>query len=122
MNRRRPAALALLLVIAALALALPPHWKGRLAIRGMAHHVAHVTAFCAAFLMLAARPKNPRKNLAVVFGLLAFGVLIEVLQTAMYGIRFEYSDAADDALGVAAGLLIDLAYRCRSEMNNATQS
>ncbi|HUB79595.1 MAG TPA: hypothetical protein VMB03_12390 [Bryobacteraceae bacterium] len=85
---------------------LPQPWKGRLTLRGYPHDLVHLLAFGAAFLMLAVgRRRGPALYLTGLL-LVAFGALLEWLQTRIYGNFFEYHDVVSDAAGVALGLLI----------------
>jgi hypothetical protein len=85
---------------------LPQPWKGRLALHGYLHDLAHVLAFHLAFLI----NTRGRRNLASISRigvlLILFGALLEGLQTRIFGNSFEFHDVVSDAAGVALGLLV----------------
>lgn len=104
MNPVRILGLGVLATIASLAL-MPQPWKGHLATFGMLHDCAHVAAFLVACILTTWRVR--RSGIAVRTGLLilSFGILLEFLQTRVYGNAFEYQDLVADAAGIATGLL-----------------
>ena len=66
----------------------------------------HVLAFAVlAWLASLAAWPHPRHRLAVAAGLLAYGVLIEAVQSQLPARSAEWADLAADAVGIACGLL-----------------
>lgn len=64
----------------------------------------HALAFCAlGFAACLARPGPLRRMLPALAGVLAFGVLIELLQLVIPGRQGEWRDLAADAVGLAIG-------------------
>jgi hypothetical protein len=105
MNPPRIAGISILAAIALLAL-MPQPWKGRLATFGTVHDCAHVAAFLIACFLTTWRVPGGRAALCAGLLLLLFGLLLEVLQTRIYGNHFEYRDLVADAAGIATGLLL----------------
>ena len=85
---------------------LPQPWKGRLALHGYVHDLAHVLAFHAAFLLNTRGRRNRASVSRTAVLLIMFGALLEVLQTRIFGNPFEFHDVVSDATGVALGLLV----------------
>ncbi|MDR3701285.1 MAG: VanZ family protein [Candidatus Sulfopaludibacter sp.] len=104
MNPSRLAGIGMLALIACFAL-LPQPWKGRLATFGMVHDCAHYAAFLAACILTTWRVRSAGMAARTSLLILLFGILLEFLQTRVYGNHFEYLDVVADAGGVATGLL-----------------
>lgn len=103
--RKYPLGAAFVAILAILAL-LPQPWKGRLATHGLVHVCAHVAAFSAAFFLNTWRQRDwTIVNLTAAL-LLLFALLLEALQTRVYGNIFEYRDVVADATGIVLGLLV----------------
>ncbi len=102
-----------LLALAAVSI-LPEPLKGLTSTRGLAHDAAHIAAFLCAFLIAAGQSKSWNRALLWALALVAFGALLEALQTVVYrNVSLEYGDILDDAIGVTAGLCILAAVRTR---------
>lgn len=105
MNRRFLAALALLAFIVVISV-VPMSIKARISSKGKIHLIEHVAAFGLIFLLLTwGRASRPR-GLAAAVALLAFGFTMEMVQTRVYRIHFEWWDFSADAVGVALGFLV----------------
>jgi hypothetical protein len=104
MSPSRLTGIATLALIACFAL-LPQPWKGRLATFGILHDCAHYAAFLAACLLTTWRVRSAGNAARTALLILSFGILLEFLQTRVYGNRFEYLDVLADAGGIATGLL-----------------
>jgi hypothetical protein len=105
MSPSRLAGIGTLALIACFAL-LPQPWKGRIATFGMLHDCAHYAAFLAACTLTTWRVRSTGMAARTALLILSFGILLEFLQTRVYGNHFEYLDAVADAGGVATGLLL----------------
>ena len=103
--RRFPFGIAFVVAIAAVSL-LPEPWKARLSTHGTFHVWAHVAVFCLAFFLNTSRIKSRNALIAVTVLLLLFGLVLEWLQSRIYGNLFEYEDLLADATGIVLGLLI----------------
>jgi hypothetical protein len=99
----RAIGIAVLAAVAVLAL-LPQPFKGLLATYGVVHDLLHAAVFCAATLLTTWRIRNGWSAAAIGIGILAFGVLLEFLQTRVYGNWFEYRDVVTDAVGMVVGV------------------
>jgi len=84
---------------------LPQPWKGRMATFGALHDCAHFAAFLAASALTTWRVRSAGTAAGTAVLILSFGVLLEFLQTRVYGNIFEYRDILADAAGIATGLL-----------------
>jgi hypothetical protein len=92
---------------------LPQPWKGRTALPGVLHGTSHILAFAVAFGIAAGRRAKWTALAFAAVALLIFGVTLEVLESAKFGNRLEYSDILFDASGIAAGAVSVLAARRR---------
>jgi VanZ family protein len=90
----------------ALLAVMPQPWKGRLALHGYPHDLAHVAVFLAAFLINTSGRNNRTSVTLVALLLILFGALLEGAQMIIFRNPFEYHDVVSDAAGVALGLLV----------------
>jgi hypothetical protein len=104
MNTVRIAGVGSLGIIALLAV-MPQPWKGRMATYGMVHDCAHYAAFLVASILTTWRVRSAGIAARTGLLILSFGVLLEFLQTRIYGNRFELLDVVADAGGVVTALL-----------------
>jgi uncharacterized membrane protein len=102
--RRFPIGVVGVAGIAVLAL-LPEPLKGRMTTHGPVHALTHFAAFAALQLLNSLTVKDHAAVRTAVL-LLAFGILLEALQTRVYQNYFEYRDVLADATGIAMGLLL----------------
>ncbi len=96
------------LVLVALA-SLLPGLKGLFSTPPLLHDCAHAAAFLVAFLLLAWSESAIGRAARLCLLLLAFGIVLEVLETRAYGNRLEYRDIALDAAGLGIAFFIRLA-------------
>ncbi len=75
----------------------------------------HLSAFCT--LMLLAGHGWPRQRRGIALGLLAYGGLIEVLQTQVPGRSAEWVDLLADATGLLLAYALQLAAARRRTLN-----
>lgn len=94
--------LALLLVVVSAAALAPGHQAPTL---GLGDKLNHLAAFVALGLAAALAQRPRRAGLAGV-ALLAYGGLIEVLQTQVPGRHGDLADLLVDAVGIAVGLAL----------------
>jgi VanZ family protein len=95
-------ALLVLLLVVVSCLALTP--KPLVGLESGLDKVGHLMAFTAlAFSGCLAFPATRRTRTALLFGLLAYGGLIEVLQLFVPGRSAEWGDLLADGIGIAFG-------------------
>ncbi len=104
MSAVRGAGIVTLAIIAFLAV-MPEPWKGRFATHGMVHDWAHFAAFLVACVLTTWRVRSAGAAAGIALGILLFGVAMEILQTRIFGNRFELLDVIADAGGIATGLV-----------------
>jgi hypothetical protein len=103
---RRYAGCAFLAAVTIVSVLLPPRWKGRVSSTGFVHGCEHIAVFWVAFLLWISPAGEFRKDSVRALALLAFGLTLELLQTVIYGSRFEFADLFWDCLGIAIGLIV----------------
>jgi hypothetical protein len=103
--RPRTAGLLFLVLLTVLALLLPPPYKGRLATFGVVHETMHILVFFSTYLLISAGSRTLGKSTFVLFGLLAFGTALEILQTRAYGTPLEFADVLLNVFGTTLGFL-----------------
>lgn len=103
--RKYPLKAVTLLTLVLFAL-MPQPWKGRLALHGYWHDLAHVLAFDTGFLINTWGQRNRASIFRMGLLLVLFGAFLEWVQTRIYRNPFEYHDVVSDATGVALGLLV----------------
>ncbi len=110
MSARRWVGLCFLTALFGLSL-LPESVKGRLGMSRPVHFLAHVAAFCTAYLLTASVSKNGGRkstlqNVWIAVVLTAFGAVIEFLEASLYRNGLEVRDVIADGLGIFLGILV----------------
>jgi hypothetical protein len=77
---------------------------------GLLHRTVHVLAFAGLALGVSSWFHGWIGQFTAVTGIIAFGVLLEVLQHYFYGGVYNWADVLDDSIGVLAGLCLGSLY------------
>lgn len=93
---------------------IPLAWKVQIGTHGPLHRKVHVLAFAACGIVACLSARNWFSRLWRAAGLVFIALGIEVLQSLLFGDRFEWSDVTADATGTAAALLLTQALALHS--------
>jgi len=85
----------------------------------MKHRLIHIFAFGSSFYLLSLLATRRREELEAAGEVMAIGCFVELIQYFVYSHDrgFEWWDVRDDAIGIAAFLLIRIASRVNIRVN-----
>ena len=93
------------MLLTALSLA-PFAIKYELGTKGRLHDFGHFATFLFTAALVSCTAKTVGRKLTRYLAVCGMAILLEALETAIYGNPFEWHDVATDALGGAAGIAI----------------
>jgi hypothetical protein len=108
---------------------LPESVKARAGMSRPVHYLAHIAAFCTAYLLTASLDRDDGntgvhwfrgsvlRNLFIATALMALGASIEFLEAWLYHNRLEVFDVIADGAGILLGILIGAMFRGRTGLS-----